>query len=110
MTEKSRICLCAVVALNAAILPVGCKRSPQVQEAQFLKRGAALMAKKDYGRALLEFRNASKVMPKDGEPHYQLGLAYLASGSAATAIRELYSATQLNPKHAAAQLKLAELM
>jgi len=68
------------------------------------------MAKKDYGRALLEFRNASKVMPKDGEPHYQLGLAYLASGSAATAIRELYSATQLNPKHAAAQLKLAELM
>jgi cytochrome c-type biogenesis protein CcmH/NrfG len=110
MTEKSRINLCAVVALNAAILPVGCNRSPQAQEAQYLKRGAALMAKKDYGRALLEFRNASRVMPKDAEPHYQLGLAFLASGNAPNGIRALRSATELNPKHAGAQLKLAELM
>ena len=68
------------------------------------------MAKKDYGRALLEFRNATRVMPKDAEPQYQLGLAFLASGNATNGARALYSATQLNPKHAGAQLKLAELM
>ena len=68
------------------------------------------MAKKDYGRAVLEFRNAGRVMPKDAEPHYQLALAYLASGTAANGVQELRRATELNPKHAGAQLKLAELM
>ena len=68
------------------------------------------MEKKDYGRAVLEFRNAVKVMPKDAEPYYQLGLTYLASGNVANGIGSLRRATELNPKHAAAQLKLAELM
>ena len=110
MTEKLRVCLCAVAALSAGILAVGCNRSPQAKEAQYLKRGIALIAKKDYGRAALEFRNAIKVMPKDAEPYYQLGLAYLATGSAANGIAALRHATELNPKHAGAQLKLAELM
>ena len=72
--------------------------------------GAALLAKKDYGRAALEFRNAVKVMPKDAEPYYQLGLTYLASGNARNGVAALRHATELNPKHAGAQLKLAELM
>ncbi len=110
MNEKSRVCICAVAALSAGLLAVGCNRSPQAKEAQYLKRGAALTAKKDYGRAALEFRNASKVMPKDAEPYYQLGLTYLATGSVANGISALRRATELNPKHAGAQLKLAELM
>ena len=110
MTEKLRVCLCAVAALSAGILAVGCDRSPQSKEAQYLKRGAALIGKKDYGRAALEFRNAIKAMPKDSEPYYQLGLTYLATGSAANGIAALRHATELNPKHAGAQLKLAELM
>src|ERR1035437_10668779 len=110
MTGKLRGYLCAVVALSSGILDVGCNRSPQAKEAQYLKRGAALIAKKDYGRAVLEFRNAIKAMPKDAEPYYQLGLTYLASGGAANGINALRHATELNPKHAGAQLKLAELM
>ncbi len=49
-------------------------------------------------------------MPKDAEPHYQLGLNYLDSGDAQAGIRELMTAVKLDPKHSAAQLKLAELM
>ena len=75
MTQKLRVCLCAVVAMSMGILSVGCNRSPQAKEAEYLKRGAALLAKKDYGRAALEFRNAVKEMPKDAEPYYQLGLS-----------------------------------
>ena len=110
MTGRLNVCLCAAVALSSGILTVGCNRSPQAKEAQYLKRGAALVAKKDYGRAALEFRNAIKVMPKDAEPYYQLGLAYLATGNAGNGISALRRATELNPKHAGAQLKLAELM
>lgn len=110
MTEKRGNSLVAIAALSAGFLMIGCSRSPQAREEQYLKRGMAQAAKQDYGRAVLEFRNAIRVMPRDAEPHYQLGITYLASGSAANGITELRRATELNPKHAGAQLKLAELM
>jgi tetratricopeptide (TPR) repeat protein len=110
MTDNSRAFLCAVGVLTVGILGGGCTRSPQAREAQYLKRGAALVAKKDYGRAVLEFRNAITVMPKAAEPYYQLGLAYLASGNHSNGILALRRAAELDPKHAGAQLKLAELM
>jgi Flp pilus assembly protein TadD len=110
MGEIRGIYLCAVVALGAGFVAAGCNRSPQAKEAQYLKRGIAQAARKDYGRAVLEFRNAIKVMPQDAEPYYQLGLAYLATGSSANGIAALRRATELNSKHAGAQLKLAELM
>src|ERR1035437_10982577 len=105
MNEKIRILVCAVAALSAGLLAVGCTRSPQAKEAQYLKRGAALTAKKDYGRAVLEFRNASKAMPKDAEPYYQLGLTYLAAGNIRNGVVALYTATELNSQHNGARLR-----
>jgi tetratricopeptide (TPR) repeat protein len=96
--------------LTVVILDVGCSRSPQAREAQYLKRGIALAAKKEYGRAVLEFRNAITAMPAVAEPYYQLGLAYLASGNPLNGIVALRRAAELDPKHMGAQLKLAELM
>jgi Tfp pilus assembly protein PilF len=49
-------------------------------------------------------------MPKDGEPKYQSGLAYLALGDLAKAAANLRWAIELNPKDQRAQLKLGELM
>lgn len=87
----------------------GCT-SPQTKEANSLRRGAALRDKKDYTRALIEFKNASTAMPKDAEPYYQMGITYLATGSMVNGLRYLRRAIELNPKHRQAQLKLAELM
>jgi tetratricopeptide (TPR) repeat protein len=91
-------------------MSLGCRGSPQTKEANYLRRGAALRDKKDYSRALLEFKNASLAMPKDAEPYYQTGLTYLASGNLRDAVQSLGKATELNPRHQQAQLKLAELM
>ncbi len=68
------------------------------------------MESKDYSRALLEFQNAARVMPKDAEPYYQSGMAYLEMHSLQSAAAAFRKATQLNPKHADAQLQLAGLM
>ena len=99
--------LCLLLVMGASL---ACKRSPEAREAEYLKRGEALIAKKDYPRALLEFRNASAAMPRDAEPHYRMGLAYLNSGDIGSAIRSFQRATALNPQHREAQLKMAELM
>jgi tetratricopeptide (TPR) repeat protein len=87
-----------------------CGGSPQEKEAKFLKRGKEFMSQKDYARALLEFRNAAAVRPRDAEPFYQMGVAALAAGNLEEAAFDLKRATDLNPEHIGAQLKAAELM
>jgi tetratricopeptide (TPR) repeat protein len=95
--------------LITGIAMAGCSNSPQDREARFLKRGKEFLAKKDFGRALLEFKNAAQAMPKDAEPYYQTGLTYLAFRDVRYAMLAFKKAIELNPKHTAAQLKLAEI-
>src|SRR5437016_5096565 len=106
ITNASRICVLS--ALMATVS--GCISPPEHKEVKYLKRGQEQLAKKDYSRALLEFKNAAQAMPKDPEPYYQSGLTYLATENIPGAVAAFRKATELNPKHAGAQLKLAELM
>lgn len=109
MSAHIRFFACIVTVLIAIGIS-GCNTSPQVKELTALKRGESLLAKKDYARALLEFKNAARAMPKDAEPYYQMGLAYLAASDIPNAARAFGRATELNPKHVNAQLKLAEML
>ncbi len=96
--------------LSVAAMSMACNNSPQAREANFLRKGAALLQKADYTRALLEFKNASTVMPKDAEPYYQMAIAFLGSRNTSNSIAALRKATELNPHHERAQVALAELM
>jgi Tfp pilus assembly protein PilF len=102
--------LTAAAVLAFGVLSPACNTSPQAKEAKHLRKGHELRDKKDYSRALLEFKSASLAMPKDAEPNYQLGLTYLDIGDIRSGAAYLRKATELNPKHQQAQLKLAELM
>jgi Tfp pilus assembly protein PilF len=110
MISSLRRLLASGVLVSFYCLSIGCTTSPQAKEANSLRRGTAMRDKKDYTRALIEFKNASNAMPKDAEPYYQMALTYLASGSAINGIKALRKAIELNPKHQPSQLKLAELM
>jgi tetratricopeptide (TPR) repeat protein len=94
----------------AAILFTGCSRTPEQKEAGFLQSGQKHLQARDFQRAVLDFKNAAQVMPRDPEPHYQLGLAYLSSGNQRAALQELLNSVDLDPKHVGALLKLAEIM
>lgn len=109
--NKPTVSFVVVAILIAAVATLqGCSRSPQAREAKFLERGKKFVQQRDFSRAILEFNNAAKTMPKDAEPRYQLGLAYWSSGVLAEAYFALMKATELNPKHVGAQAKLAELL
>jgi tetratricopeptide (TPR) repeat protein len=88
----------------------GCSQSPQEREAKYLEKGKKEFQKRNYAVAVLHFKNAMQAQPRDAEPYYQLGMAYLASNDINTAASYFRKATELNPKHTGAQLKLAELM
>ena len=89
----------------------GCSvRSPAAQAARYIEQGKKLAEKKDYSRALLQYKNAIQLQPKDAEAYYQSALAYLGQGQLESALVNLLKATDLNPKHVAAQLKFSELL
>jgi tetratricopeptide (TPR) repeat protein len=92
------------------MLLAGCARTPEQRRDRFIARGKERLEKKDYLRALLEFRNAAQVMPKDAEPYYQIGMASLASGDARSALVAFRQTLDRDPKHAGAQLAVAQLM
>jgi Tfp pilus assembly protein PilF len=86
-----------------------CVSSPTVKSARFIESGKKLLAGKDAPRAILAFKNAIKAVPKNPEAYYQLSLAYLAAGDLQSAVKCLVTAIQLDPKHTAARLELAQL-
>jgi tetratricopeptide (TPR) repeat protein len=104
MNYRAWIGIALIVALSAA----GCSRESRARRA--MDRGQKHLQNKDYARALLEFKNAAKATPLDPEPYYQIGLIQLHAGNPKAAYDAFLRATELNPRHAAAQSKLAELM
>jgi tetratricopeptide (TPR) repeat protein len=94
----------------AAVALTACGRSPAKRETKFLQKGQRFFAQKDYARALLEFKNAALAMPADAEPYYQIGVVAATVGRIPEAAAAFRKASELNPKHTAAQLRLAELM
>ena len=108
MSRKTALLVSFVMAA-AALLQCGCG-TPQQKQARHMATGKRYLERKDYAHAVLEFKNAVKLTPKDAEPYYQLGLTYLQAGDFRTAVAHLMKATELNPKHVGAQITLAQMM
>src|ERR1039458_2926810 len=68
------------------------------------------MKKNNPPRAIMQFRNAIQATPRNPEAHYQISLAYLASGDLLHGGASLRKTLELNPKHRGAQFQLAQLL
>ncbi len=98
------------LALALMLAAAGCRKGGERDYNGLLSSGDQYLAQKDYVRATLEYRNAAKLAPDQAEPLYRLGLAYLAAGNVSDGVAALVKATEKDPKHAGAQVKLAELL
>jgi tetratricopeptide (TPR) repeat protein len=100
-----------VACMIAFIVGLGaCARTPTQKRDRFLESGKKLFEKKQYAKAILDFKNAVAAVPKDAEAHYQLGRAYAGQHEFQTAVNILQKAVQLNPNHAGAQLEISKIM
>jgi tetratricopeptide (TPR) repeat protein len=101
----------SILAIAAAVVLLSaCSQSPQAKEAKYLEKGRKAYQQQKYTVAVVHFKNAIQAQPRDAEPYYQLGLAYLGLSDFRDAVSSFQKALELNPKHAGAQLKMAELM
>jgi len=105
--SRRRISRCVLPLLA---LLAGCTRSPEAQKARYLAHGREFLQKHDDSKAILEFQNAAHIAPNDPEPDYLIGLADQDSGNIGPAIASFQKALHKNPKHAGAQLKVAQIM
>jgi tetratricopeptide (TPR) repeat protein len=94
-------------AILVLALLSGCSTTPQEREATYLKRGKRDAAARDYRRAVIEFEIASQNMPKDPEPLYLLGMAYVEAGGGRQALEAFQKVLAVDPKHEGAQYQLA---
>src|SRR5215469_4680738 len=96
--------------LLLALAISSCVSSPEAKSARYIEAGKKYLEKKDAARAVLQFQNAVKQNPRNAEAYYQLAVGYLGVGDLHDGLVALHAATELNPKHKQAQLKLAEIM
>src|SRR5690348_7883549 len=96
-------------AILLIIVLSACGGSADVRRDQFMAKGRDFLNKKEYPRAILEFKNASQAKPRDPEPYYQMGMACSYVTDFRCAISAFRKTLQLNPKHFEAQLRLAQL-
>src|ERR1035437_5556456 len=99
-----------VTLLLAVLASAGGTRSPEAKSAAYIEAGKRLLEKKDPARAILQFKNAAQATPKNAEVYYQFALAYQAVGDFKLCVAALRKAIKLNPKHAQARFRLADLM
>jgi tetratricopeptide (TPR) repeat protein len=88
----------------------GCSRSPEAKSARYIDAGEKLLKKHDIPRAIIQFRNAIQALPGNATAYYQLGMAYLALENYPKAAAAFQETLSLNPRHAGAQLRLAQLL
>lgn len=63
-----------------------------------LRRAQEFEAKQDFGRAVLELREAIKINPRSSDAHSRLGVVYLKSGQPTMAKIHFNKALELNPE------------
>ncbi|MCC6536713.1 MAG: tetratricopeptide repeat protein [Bryobacterales bacterium] len=98
------------VVLLCLLTAAGCNRTPEGRRDAFMVKARELVAKKEFARALLEFRNASQAMPRDPEPLFEMSVAAEQAGDLRTAVQALQKALEADPKHTKSRLRMAQFL
>ncbi len=96
--------------LLLALAFAGCSSDPNQRSAKLIERGKQYYDKKEFNRALILFRSAEQVAPRNAEAFYRTGLTYLEKNQLQNGADHLLRARALDPKHVGVRTKLAELM
>ncbi|HEY6343929.1 MAG TPA: tetratricopeptide repeat protein [Bryobacteraceae bacterium] len=101
----------AVAALAMTfVFAASCSQRADVRKLRFMENGRRYYDNHDYSRAIIEWKNAAEIANGDPEPFYWLGMGYFKAGNNPLAVDAFRRAVAVNPKHAAAQLRMAELL
>ncbi|HDM76341.1 MAG TPA: tetratricopeptide repeat protein [Deltaproteobacteria bacterium] len=107
--RQARVWVVIFVIILGLVLVVGCS-SKEEKISSFIKKGNALLEKGDATRAILEFKNALQLDPKNVEAMFALGKAYLAEKKYRKAYAAFRSALETDPNFDRARIEIAALL
>jgi tetratricopeptide (TPR) repeat protein len=90
-------------------LLAGCSKDPAKQRSQFEASAKQYMEQEKYNEAIIEYRNALKLMPTSSDLQTQLAEAYLKNGQLREAFAAYNKAAELDPSNRTAQLSIAKI-
>ncbi len=97
------------LVLCMAVFFLGCGSSEE-KRTKFLERGQTLFEAGDYGKAMLEFKNAMQIDPEFAETYYWLAECELREQNPRKSYALLNKAVELDPDYVDAQAALAYLL
>ena len=93
-----------------SIALAGCSDDPAETKRAALVKGNQYLENQQLNEAIIEFRRAIQIDPNFGEARKQLSAAYLESGDARNALREVVRAADLLPSDAELQLRAGNML
>src|SRR3989304_8497399 len=69
-----------IIVICILMITVTACGSPEQKRAKHMERGLKYFNDGKYNEAIIEYKNAVQISPKDSEGHYRLGLALIKSG------------------------------
>lgn len=100
---SNRVLICGMAVLSLA-LP-SCTRDTAATQQEHMRKGAALIAAGNVDAAIIEYRHAVRLSPRDAEARTALGRAFLSAGDRRRAVDEFVRAADLQPDSDEAQLR-----
>jgi Tfp pilus assembly protein PilF len=110
MSTYLRRILALLALCLATSMFYSCRRAPEQSYAGMMESGRRYLDGKEYVKAIIQFKNAIRMEPRNAEGYYRLGLACVATSNMLEAVPALVKAAEIDPNHVGAQLKLAELL
>jgi len=98
-----------VLACLIALAALACQNDAE-RAAEHAKKGNALLEEKKWDEAVIEFKNATQLLPNDAAAHYGLAKAYLGRKEPRNAYWELEETVRLNPNDVQARIDHGEFL
>jgi tetratricopeptide (TPR) repeat protein len=106
---KSLIYLGVVFFIVASFSALGCA-SKEEKKAEHLKRAREYVAKNEFQKAVIEFKNVVQLDPKDAAAYVELGETYLKLRDTREAFQAFSTAAGAAPNNLIAQLKMGQML
>src|SRR6516165_10199815 len=101
--------LLGMTALATALTAVSCRKNPAQTKAKAVESAEKYLAAGEFGKAIIEYKNALKMEPRSAELQYKLGQAYVANRQLHEAFLSSSKAIELGPDYVSARIAQGRL-
>ena len=99
----------SLVVILFVLVGVSCRTDPAKSKSELVQSAEKYIAADEYGKAIIEYRNALKIEPRSAELYCKVAQAYFSNGQSQEGLLAYRRALDLAPDYIPAQLALGQI-